>query len=520
MIEALQTLLGLGLVAVGWLMPRRLAGARIAIGATLALDAAPFAIGTALLAVATGRPVFVGLIMFALGGGLAVADRAMRETLREPVVFQAMSEFPQIFTHPHLYLPFAGPVLVLGGAAAALAAAEILLVFEPPVWTPAPLAALTVALAIVVLWWVIGHAPVLGKAASLARRLGPRGDPEADAAALGPFAMLLVHCTIARAERPLRQRALAVAAAKPAIVAGRGMRRAPIVLVQCESFFDARRLSPHVPKSLLPAFEECCRSGTMHGRLDVPGWGANTMRSEFAVLTGIPEAALGYDRFNPYYALARVPLRSHVWRLRQAGYRTVCLHPFSRRFFRRDIVMPALGFDRFLGRETIGGSRAPPYQQDPELARHVLRVLDAEGPQSFIFVITMANHGPWPEPVGPAAGNAAWLDPAGVPQGAELLRYLEGLRRSDEMLQILMRGLAERHPEAILAFYGDHQPSLPHAFAHFGFDEAQSDYAIWPGSESEPRRVDLAAHLLGGALVDLALGTAGQATAAIKVANR
>src|SRR5260370_29445609 len=95
----------------------------------------------------------------------------------------------------------------------------------------------------------------------------------------------------------------------------------------------------------------------MFGRFGVPGWGANTMRTEFAVLTGIPESELGYDRFNPYYALARVPLDSQVWRLRRAGYRTICLHPFDRRFFRPDLVMPALGFEPVLAREEL---RSPP----------------------------------------------------------------------------------------------------------------------------------------------------------------
>src|SRR5260370_20927434 len=119
------------------------------------------------------------------------------------------------------------------------------------------------------------------------------------------------------------------------------------------------------------------------------------MRPEFAVLTGIPETELVYDRFTPYYAMARAPLASQVWRLRQAGYRTICLHPFDRRFFRRDLAMPALGFEQFLGRETLGGSRVPPYCPDPELAGHILRVLDENGPQNLIFAITTGNHGPW-----------------------------------------------------------------------------------------------------------------------------
>jgi phosphoglycerol transferase MdoB-like AlkP superfamily enzyme len=229
----------------------------------------------------------------------------------------------------------------------------------------------------------------------------------------------------------------------------------------------------------------------------VGGWGANTMRAEFAVLTGIPESELGYDRFNPYHAFARVPITSLAWRLRSQGYRSICLHPFDRSFFRRDLTLPALGFERFLGIESLGGSRRPPYCSDPELADHVLRVLDAEGPRVFIFAITMGNHGPWREvglPIDPEL--RCRFDPTGIPQGADLLRYLEGLRRSDEMLQILLSGLRHRDGDGVLAFYGDHLPSLPHAFQHFGFDEGDSDYVVWRGAALHSRQLDLPAHRL------------------------
>ena len=145
----------------------------------------------------------------------------------------------------------------------------------------------------------------------------------------------------------------------------------PLVLVQCELFFDARRASPSIPQT-------CCRDSMpvwtrappSDGSMS-PGWGANTMRAEFAVLTGITDQDLGYDRFNPYHAFARAPIASLAWRLRAEGYRTLCLHPFDRGFFHRDLAMPALGFDEFLGRESLGGSRRPPYFADPELARRV-----------------------------------------------------------------------------------------------------------------------------------------------------
>ena len=74
-----------------------------------------------LVLTATGRPIFTGALLVSLGAGFALADRTKRQVLREPVVFSEMSELPHVFTHPQLYLPFAGPALVIGGAAAAVA---------------------------------------------------------------------------------------------------------------------------------------------------------------------------------------------------------------------------------------------------------------------------------------------------------------------------------------------------------------------------------------------------------------
>src|SRR3954451_2727605 len=133
---------GVALVLAAWLAPRRIAQARIAPVAVMLLDLLPFALGAALLAIATGRPLFVGIVIAALGAGFCLADHTMRVTLHEPVVFSESVELPQLFTHPHLYLPFAGPGLVLGGALIALSVAVGLLLLEPPAWQPSPLAAL------------------------------------------------------------------------------------------------------------------------------------------------------------------------------------------------------------------------------------------------------------------------------------------------------------------------------------------------------------------------------------------
>ena len=67
------------------------------------------------------------------------------------------------------------------------------------------------------------------------------------------------------------------------------------------------------------------------------------------------------------------------------------------------------------------------------------------------------------------------------------------------MLQILIGELEQRGRPAVVAFYGDHLPSLPRAFAHFGFTETSSDYVIWNGGATAERR-DIPAHQLGQAV--------------------
>lgn len=496
MSEVLHFGVGAALALAAWLIPRRIADAKTAGSPALLLDLLPVLLAGSLVLTATARPIFTGVVLASLGAGFAVADRTKRAVLREPVVFSDMSELPHVFSHPQLYLPFAGPALVIGGAVAAMALAIAVLSFEPGVWRPDPLLVLFYAALMMGGAWLVSREPALGAAAAALRELGATGEPFNDAATLGPFAMVLISGVIARAERAAR-RARHAPLPTPSPKRARSPEGVPLLLVQCESFFDARRLSQLVPSDLLAGFDGCCESGATFGRLEVPSWGANTMRAEFAVLTGIPESELGYDRFNPYHAFARVPITSLAWRLRSQGYRTICLHPFDRSFFRRDLTLPALGFERFLGIESLGGSRRPPYCSDPELADHVLRVLDAEGPRVFIFAITMGNHGPWREfglPIDPELRRR--FDPTGVPQGCDLLRYLDGLRRSDEMLQILLAGLRDRDSEGVLAFYGDHVPSLPDAFRHFGFDEGGSDYVVRHGAALHSRKIDLPAHRL------------------------
>src|SRR6202035_5098829 len=130
-----------------------------------------------------------------------------------------------------------------------------LLVLEPTAIEPRPAIATLIAALLVLEIWLTGREPCLADAARALRRL----EPFADAARLGPVAMLIVHGIIARAERPSRRAQLA-----PAILLASPAACRPVILVQCESFFDARRILP-LPPGFLAGYD---RSGETFGRLD------------------------------------------------------------------------------------------------------------------------------------------------------------------------------------------------------------------------------------------------------------
>ena len=490
--------IGLALTVAGWLIPRMVSRAPLRPSILLLIDMLPSILGFILFASLTTRPILAGTLELALMIGFAFVDWVKRATLHEPAVFSDISELIELFRHPDLYLPFAGPKRVIASAVGLFVLFVIQFLYEAPAWAWSPARDLLPPIALVAAGWAI-HGPFIRQTADAFRRLRPTGDPFADAAQLGPSAMQFTYSFIARDERPARQ--AEARKSRPALIMGRSASATPVVVIQSESFFDPRRLHPGIPADLLPNFDACRQLGIQSGRLAVTSWGANTMRTEFAALTGLSETAIGYDRFNPYFAFARTPMPSLASRMREQGYRTICVHPFDRTFYRRDHVMPYLGFDVFIGEEAFeGASRSEGYIRDEEVGKVVLELMREEGPHVFIFAITMENHGPWknavlhPSTIDLTAGLPL------IPEKAALNGFLQGVRNADAMLGTIANELSAHGGPGLCAFYGDHLPSFPGAFPALGFNETSSDYLIWHSQGGLALRHDLPAHELSGAI--------------------
>ena len=442
--SAWQVVLGAVLPLPFWWWLRRPWRARWDLFA--AFDAAPLAAQWLAWVAVLGRPVLAGALMAGLCVFLGVADRAKRAVLGEPLVFTDGGLLGQVPRHPRFYLPFVGWPVVVGGVAAAVLAYGLIAAFEPAL--PLGLAARLVLLAAAA---AIGWAFVL-RPGWLARRVALARVPTLDGARFGPLGCFALHARVAALERPGRRAAVPPA---PAVVRGEGM--APhVVLVQLESFCDARRLDPGAPAGMLPRWDALAGTALSRGRLAVPGFGANTMRTEFVVLTGLDDAALGLDRFNPYFRFARRPVASLAWALGGIGYHCTCLHPFDPTFFARHRVLPALGFARFEAEADFAGApRAHGLVRDAAVGARVAALLaEAEGPL-LLYAITVEAHGPWEGP-----------DPAAS--------WRARMAETDAMLGTISDAARHCGRPVLLAAYGDHRPSLP--FARGGSD---TDYLIW-----------------------------------------
>ena len=496
---------GMAISLATWLGLRRMVGAwpfgpQPSVRApVLLIDLFPCLAGFALFLLPTGRPILAGLAVMCLGAGMGVADRVKRAVLGEPVVFADRAELIEVVRHPRLYLAFVGTGRMILATLAILLAIIWVIDLEPPLWPVSPISAgINAVVAVVIgrlLFVIPSSRPLCDRLAAFYRRFEPSRDPVSDATQFGLLATCVIHATLARAERGDRQRN-AQAKTWPALPAN-----GPILIVQGESFVDAGRLDPALADHL-PHFARLQAEAVQSGKLAVPCWGANTIRSELAVLTGLSSDDVGLDRFNPYEHFARVPLPSLAQQARTAGYSTICIHPYDANFYYRDKVMPLLGFDRFIGIEGFAGAeRNGPYVSDVAVAECVARHVRDFGPRVLIFVITMENHGPWDaqhDSLPPTSLPEAWR---GLPDAAETGRWLRHLQSTDAMIPILRDAIAASGSPGWLVFYGDHQPSLSGAFCAAGADDGRSDYAIW-GSDGAPGdRMDIAAEEIAASLM-------------------
>ncbi len=420
----------------------------------------------ALLVLILGRPWFAMALGLAFLMLLVQVSNAKFHSLREAFVFQDFEYFTDAIKHPRLYIPFLGWwkfALIVGVALAALC---IGLWLER---APAGRFALDGLLGQGAAMLICG-----GGLLALAKG-GPAlcFMPEDDLRELGFLACLWRY---AWAEQlPMMLPNLPMDASELATE-----QHPDLLVVQSESFFDPRPLFSGIRPEILVEFDRLSAEALHHGKLVVPAWGANTVRSEFSFLCGAAEETLGVHRFNPYRKILNTQVVSLAKALKAAGYRTVCVHPYPASFYGRDKVFSHLGFDEFVDiRSFQGEEHFGPYVSDQAVTEKAKSLIAASEAPIFVFVITMENHGPLHLEKPLADEIASFYEVPPPPNCDDLTVYLRHLKNADQMAGEL-RAFLSAHPRpARFCWYGDHVPIMSNVYRQLGDPDGATAYFVW-----------------------------------------
>ncbi len=426
-----------------------------------------------LLTLLLGRPWFTAAIVSAFLLMLVLVNNAKVKALREPFVFQDYEYFTDMIRHPRLYIPFMGWWKFLGATAGFMLAICVGLWGESVPIQRFCWLGQSGAVAIVVmggsLLLLVGNR----------RSLQVHFDPQKDLHGLGILTSLWRY---REEERYLP----AIASSFDILLPKSFTSDLPhLVAIQSESFFDPRPMYSGIKTEVLKEFDRLKLDAVAHGKLIVPAWGANTVRTEFAFLSGINPTELGAHRFNPYRAIvAGWKVSSLASFLRGLGYRTLCIHPYPASFYRRDRVYPRLGFEEFIDIRNFNATkRFGPYISDLAVADKVAAIMHDATCPVFVFVITMENHGPLHlERVDPQDNKLLYskIPPTNC---EDLTIYLRHLRNADRMIAALRNILEDNKQPASLCWFGDHVPIMPIVYETFGEPNGEVEYCIWSNKQ-------------------------------------
>ena len=419
-----------------------------------------------LLLLVTARPLMAVILALLVVLAFFSVNKAKIDTLDEPLVFTDLPLFMEIFRVPVFYLPFLPwryivPTVLVGSIALV------------GLWNNSPREAFS--------WpWLAGLTAPLAVAGLLSVASAEtlkfffdtyfplEFDPAEDIRKYGPMGAAFLHCVWHwKVKRQSGFGILNQTSIPPRELFWRAdilnkPKAAPddlpnIFLVQSESFADLRQFSPYIPTDILANYDAISKQG-VGGQFALKYHGANTMRTEFAILTGATTEWLTTDSFNPYLTARHVRTWSLAFLLKKWGYKVVCVHPFYPEFFNRHRVIPNLGFDAFISLKEFSRQDCyGPYVSDGAVANKMISLL-GDGKPVFCFAITMENHGPWRHD---RFNNMQVSDSAYEALDAHTRRYLVHLEHADNMLGQLVDALSQQKRPGVLGWYGDHLPNLP-----------------------------------------------------------
>ena len=246
---------------------------------------------------------------------------------------------------------------------------------------------------------------------------------------------------------------------------------ANVVVILNESFYDpdvefqGKRFRDYyqVSDEVLPNLHRIQRqypSGNMYS-ID---YGGGTANVEFEVLTNMTNHWL---QTVPYTALIprdkKVPSLASYFK--KNGWQTTAIHPYSGGMYKRNIVYPKLGIDKFITEKDMKyfeKEGTAEYINDRSAYNQTLDVLKSSKKKQFINLVTMQNHLPYSKDIYNETHFSVLNSDAevGRTQKDSIATYFEYLHNSDAYLGEFINQLEKMDEKTVVLFYGDHSAGI------------------------------------------------------------
>lgn len=263
-----------------------------------------------------------------------------------------------------------------------------------------------------------------------------------------------------------------------------------VIVIMNEGFADPEEIYNITPSEDPLKYWHSLEENTVSGDMRVSVYGGGTSFTEFEFLTGIAGGIINSNQ-TPYVNLIKGNTPSLAWDFKNAGYKTLAIHPFWSSSWNRANVYPRLGFDEFISGEDFSSGESKVSISSPDEGSSVLSFEDAimqnssfgddleyireyisdresykkvieqfenkqEDDKLFIFNVTVQNHGGFDYDGDDFVNDVTVTQEGNI----DIDQYLSLIKQSDIAYGELIEYFKNYDEPTIILMFGDHQPSL------------------------------------------------------------
>ena len=228
-----------------------------------------------------------------------------------------------------------------------------------------------------------------------------------------------------------------------------------VIVIMNETLSDMTTVCDYETTEECFPFISSLEENTIKGELHVSVVGGNTPNSEFEFLTGLSMAFLPQGSI-PYQQFLKNKVPSLVTQFDDLGYRTVAMHPYYKKGWKRNEVYPLLGFDESFFIEDFKHPRMiRGYISDESVVDKIIETYEGTDGPLFSFAVTMQNHGGyWDE----FANFVPDVKVKGLENDSVVSTYMSLMLESDKAFEKLIDYFSGVDEPTVIVMFGDHQP--------------------------------------------------------------